>query len=341
MRWLSDATLDHLRQVVDWPDLTGSKYEVLEKIGQGGMASVYLARDRDLDRQVAVKVSHLRVADPAVGDRMLTEARIIARLEHPGIVPVHDVGRLPDGRLYYTMKLVRGSRLDEYSRQPASLSQRLLLFEKVCEAVAFAHTHGVIHRDLKPENIMVGAFGEVLVMDWGVARWGGDDSKPLPSTAGRRQSIEASPTAPAGTADGTVVGTPGYMSPEQARGEVEGIDQRTDVYALGALLHFLLTGSAPSADSPRDLTNPQSPAIPPVLAAICRRALAADPDHRYPGVGDLSDEVLRYLGGLRVQAYPEGILGATIRLASRYRSALWLIAAYLAMRLLLLFFTGG
>ncbi|HEV3163195.1 MAG TPA: serine/threonine-protein kinase, partial [Isosphaeraceae bacterium] len=170
MKWISDATIDHLKQVADWPELGGTKYEVIEKIGEGGMATVYLALDRELERPVALKVSRAAVTDTATGERMLREARTIARLEHPGIVPIHDAGVLPDGRLYFTMKLVRGQRLDECARQRTELSDRLLLFQRICEAVAFAHTHGVIHRDLKPENIMVGAFGEVLVMDWGLAK---------------------------------------------------------------------------------------------------------------------------------------------------------------------------
>src|SRR5689334_18747532 len=170
MKWLSDAVLDHLCQIADAPDLSGTKYELVEKIAQGGMAIVYLARDRDLDRPVALKILADLPFDPQAKSRMVNEARIIARLEHPGIVPVHDSGVLPDGRLYYAMKLVRGKRLDEHVGPTTPLSDVLRIFEKICEAVAFAHAQGVIHRDLKPQNIMVGSFGEVLVMDWGVAK---------------------------------------------------------------------------------------------------------------------------------------------------------------------------
>src|SRR5262249_2034305 len=170
MRWLSDAVLDHLSQVADGPDLSGTKYELVEKIARGGMASIYLAKDRDLDRPVALKVLSDPPSDPQARRRMVNEARIIARLEHPGIVPVHDSGVLPDGRIYYAMKLVRGKRVDEHVGRSTTLSELLGIFEKICQAVAFAHAQGVIHRDLNPQNIMVGPFGEVLVMDWGVAK---------------------------------------------------------------------------------------------------------------------------------------------------------------------------
>jgi serine/threonine-protein kinase len=172
------------------------------------MASVYLARDRDLDRELAIKVLNTPLIDPSVQERMLTEARIIARLEHPGILPVHDLGFLPDGRMYYAMKFVRGRRLDVYARQGASLPDLLRLFLRICDAVAFAHANGVVHRDLKPSNVMVGPFGEVLVIDWGVAK--------LMSESER---------------DGTILGTPGYMAPEQETGQAGRIDERTDVFA--------------------------------------------------------------------------------------------------------------
>src|SRR6185503_12470601 len=169
MRWLSDAAVDHLREVADRPDLAQTPYELQEPIARGGMGTVYRARDRRLDRDVAIKVMNAPAPAPAELERMRNEARILARLEHPGILPVHDLGALPDGRLFYVMKLVRGQRLDEaIAEQP--LHARLRTFGRICEAVAFAHAQGVVHRDLKPENVMVGPFGEVLVLDWGVAK---------------------------------------------------------------------------------------------------------------------------------------------------------------------------
>lgn len=170
MKWLSDKHLKHLLQMANDPDFGVTKYRLLEELSRGGMGTVYRAEDTELDREIAVKVLSGPAVDSELAQRMVREAQIIARLEHPGIVPVHDVGVLPDGRVFYAMKLVRGSRLDEYARQNESVKDRLRKFQAVCEAVAFAHVHGVIHRDLKPANIMIGSFGEVLVLDWGVAK---------------------------------------------------------------------------------------------------------------------------------------------------------------------------
>src|SRR5438128_8106250 len=177
------------------------------------MGTVYLARDSVLDLEVAVKVLDSVRDDRPVADHLQQEARILARLEHPGIVPVHDFGRLPDGRLFYAMKRVRGERLDRWAAG-VELHARLEVFLRICDAVAFAHAHGVVHRDLKPENVMVGEFGEVLVLDWGIARTGITD-------CGLRTADDGLRTADDGlrTADGLVAGTPTYMSPEQARGD--------------------------------------------------------------------------------------------------------------------------
>ena len=153
---------------VSLPEQFG-RYRILRELGRGGMGAVYLADDTVLGRKVALKVVATGVSDPAAAERMLREARIIARLEHPGIVPVHDAGALPDGRVFYAMKRVDGSRLDALA-PGMPLAERLRVFQRVCDAVAFAHAHGVIHRDLKPSNVMVGRFGEVLVMDWGIAK---------------------------------------------------------------------------------------------------------------------------------------------------------------------------
>src|SRR5215471_2718182 len=265
MRWLSDNAVDRLLEDADWPDLGDSKYVVIRKLGSGGMGTVYLAQDVELGRKVAVKV--MNIADPsgAFASRMMREAQIIALLEHPGIVPIHDVGTLYDGRVFYAMKLVHGRRLDE-SVDSASLSDLLRIFQKICEAVAFAHSHSVIHRDLKPENIMVGSFGEVLVMDWGVAkvltgRCSEPEQAPPEKRAETLDDIELADTLPlfgqppAQTGGGTIIGTPAYMAPEQATGRTELLDERSDIYALGAILYFLLTGRHPS-DSPEATTTP-------------------------------------------------------------------------------------
>jgi serine/threonine protein kinase len=310
--WLSDAALDHLCKVADWPDLGGTRYEAVEKIGQGGMGAVFLVKDRDLDRFVALKVMRTRPDDAAGKARMMAEAR----LEHPGIVPIHDAGVLPDGRFYYAMKFVHGKRLDEHVTPAMALPERLQLFQKICDTVGFAHARGIVHRDLKPQNVMVGPFGEVLVLDWGVAC-----------------EIETK-------TDGVAVGTPGYMPPEQAAGAVNPLDGRADVYALGGILYFLLAGRAPLGDYQNRPLPPRhfDRAIPRALEAVCLKALAADRAARYSDVPDLAADLADFLARRRVRAYPEGVVGAAVRLATTYRTVLTLLLAYLLMRVLLLLF---
>ena len=213
MGWLGDSAVARLRAIAAVPDLGDTRYELMEEIGRGGMGVVYLARDTQLERQVAVKVLNAADGSGEAADRLLAEARILARLEHPGIVPVHDAGALPDGRIYYAMKLVQGTRLDRFSETKPPLPELLRTFCRVCEPVGFAHSQGVFHRDLKPANIMVGKFGEVLVLDWGLAL------------------------------DGMTGGTPEFMAPEQARGD--GVNARSDVYGLGKTLAFLVRRGAP------------------------------------------------------------------------------------------------
>jgi serine/threonine protein kinase len=349
---LSDRTLDHLREVVEWPDLSETRYELRRELDRGGMGVVYAAHDRELHREVALKVLATAVADADSATRLRREARIIAGLEHPGIVPVHDVGTLPDGRVFYAMKLVSGQRLDALVRDRPPLTERLRVFLRVCEPVAFAHAHGVIHRDLKPENVMVGPFGEVLVMDWGVAKKLGPDEDGERSPGGR------SPAVAGGTAHGTVVGTPAWMAPEQARGDVEHTDARADVYALGAILYFLLTGRAPGAvggdvaeqatrtwvgyagDRPMEVLPVRrlDPEVPRPLEAICRKALAAEPQGRYATAADLAGDIASFTSGSSVSAFPEGPWRRTLRFGAKYRTPILLVAAYVAMRVLLLLF---
>jgi serine/threonine protein kinase len=350
MKRLSDATLDHLREVADRPDLDATRYEVLQLLARGGMGTVYLARDRELERRVALKVLSAPDSGPEAAARMLKEARIIAQLEHPGIVPVHDVGTLADGRVFYAMKLVDGSRLDHLVHEGRPLPELLRIFERICEPVAFAHAHGVIHRDLKPENVMVGAFGEVLVMDWGVAKLLREPALETGSGAPVR------PPSEGGTAHGTILGTPGYMAPEQARGEASGIDERADVFALGAILSFLLARAPGPPEAPgtssNTLTQPTRSAeapplvtlrrpnvvVPRPLEAICRKALAPEREARYASVQDLASDVSSFLAGGPVKAYPEGPLERTRRFARTYRTPILLILAYILMRTLLIAF---
>jgi len=215
MSWVSDDAVARLRGVAELPDFDGTRYELVREVGRGGMGVVYEALDRQLDRHVAIKVLATELASPQAAGRMRREARVIAGLEHPGIVPLHDVGTLADGRIFYAMKLVRGRRLDQLSREERGATELLRIFLRVCEAVALAHARGVVHCDLKPENVMAGEFGEVLVMDWGVARALGDPGD-----------------------EHVIAGTRGFMAPEQERGGA--VTPASDVYALGAMLRALL-----------------------------------------------------------------------------------------------------
>ena len=280
---LTDAAIDRLRALDDRPDFSGTRYDLLEPIGRGGMGIVFRGRDRELDRDVAIKVTTWSTAADA--DRLRTEARTLARLEHPGIVPVHDVGQLPDGRVFTVMTLVRGERLDTRAAT-LPLFDRLRLFDRICDTVSFAHASGLLHRDLKPANIMIGEHGQVLVLDWG-----------------------------GGTTDG-------YRAPEH---DSDRIDGRSDVFALGAILRDLVTISG--APTPRPLTS------------IVARATESDPDRRYASPAALAGDVRRFTDGAAVGAHRESPIEWTARQLRVYRTPLGLIAAYLAMRALLLFWS--
>jgi len=264
---ISDRALDRLHGLIAGPDLSGTRYQLVSELGRGGMATVYLARDTTLDRDVALKVLDWTV-DESSASRLAQEARILARLEHPGIVPVHDCGRLADGRLFYAMKRVRGERLDRWAEGRAT-HERLGAFLRICDAVAFAHAHGVVHRDLKPANVMVGEFGEVLVLDWGIAGVSGQ-SEP-----------------------GIVAGTPDYMAPEQVRGDRD-VDERADVFALGTILTGLagvgdrrkalaaIAAKATSADA-----LDRYPSVEALRADVARFMAGLAVDAHRESVGDL------------------------------------------------------
>jgi serine/threonine protein kinase len=340
MKFLSDSALERLREGAEAPDLAGTRYRLLHRIARGGMGVVYAAEDENLQRRVALKVLDVPGSDADLANRLIREARVLAALEHPGIVPVHDVGTLADGRVFYTMKFVEGQRLDKYIELVASVPDRLRIFLRICDAVAFAHARGVLHRDLKPANIMVGPFGEVLVMDWGLAKIlhrevsiTTREADPQATVFDRPKQTNIANDATeisVVTGQGTVMGTPGYMSPEQACGDVEHLDARSDIYSLGALLRFLLTGR-PEADS-----NPVGLRLDKSLAAICAKSTAAAPADRYPTVQEMALDVSRYLDGLAVGAHRESVFEKAGRFYRRYSVAILLIAAYLFMRMILL-----
>jgi serine/threonine protein kinase len=292
---ISDGAIDRLRDAASWPELD-ARYEVTGVAGYGGMGTVYVARDRVLDRDVAVKVLDIADSKGSRAERLLREAHILARLDHPGIVPVHDAGTLADGRAYYMMKLVNGRRLDEVIRDRAPLSTRLSIFSRILDAVAFAHAHGIVHRDLKPDNVMVGGFGEVYVMDWGVAQQGSGDD------------------------EAAIVGTPGFMPPEQAA--AENVDLRADVYALGVMLSQLAEDG------------------PPPLRAIAAKARRDDTAGRYQRVEDLAADLGRFVNQDPVDAYRESPFERLVRLYRRYEVPILLILAYIVMRFAVLVWRG-
>jgi eukaryotic-like serine/threonine-protein kinase len=293
---ISDRAIDRLRDAAAWPALD-ARYEITGIAGYGGMGTVYVARDHVLDRDVAVKV--LDVADQrgSRAARLQREAHILARLDHPGIVPVHDAGSLEDGRAFYVMKLVQGRRLDDLIRDRLPLANRLTVFGRILDAVAFAHAHGVVHRDLKPENVMVGGFGEVYVMDWGVAQDGAAD------------------------AEAAVVGTPGFMAPEQAL--AGGVDPRADIFALGVLLAHLIGDDAPAP-----------------LRSIAVKAGRQDASGRYQDIDAMAADLARFQSQDRVGAYQESALERAVRFYRRYELPILLIVAYIVMRFVVLVWRG-
>jgi serine/threonine protein kinase len=296
------------------------------------MGSVYAARDEQLGREVAIKVSNAAAPADDLDQRLRQEARVLARLEHPGIVPVHDAGLLDDGRWFYVMKLVRGDTLAEHARSLEHEAARLAVFERVVETVAFAHAAGIVHRDLKPSNVMVGQFGEVLVLDWGVARVlarasAGSAANATGAAGGVVSTVD-------GTAGGTRIGTSGFMAPEQARGDASSAGPPADVYALGALLFWMWTADTAPAnlDEISRVLGAASPAPSKRLAAMIRKCLSPDPTHRYASATELVADLARYRQGSAVSAYRETAIERAGRWLIRHQTFVWLVLTYLVMR---------
>ena len=346
---LQDALRRHAGDPEGSGDGRPARYAFEGELGRGGMGVVYRVRDLDLQRTLAMKVAGAGEeqipVDPALLTRFLDEAQVTGQLDHPGIVPLHELGIDPQGRVYFTMRLVKGQHLGEVIRLVRAgspewtLERALGVLVKACEAMAYAHSKGVVHRDLKPANVMTGRFGEAYVMDWGLAKVRGRATGPPPDAAQTARSVVRVAHPGEGAADGLVTmhgavfGTPLYMAPEQARGQVDQVDQRSDVYSMGALLYHLLAGHPPyvppdtlaSASTvlqwviegaPRPLRE-AAPRAPADLAAICERAMSREPADRYQDMLPLAEDLRRYLQGRPVSANPLSALTRTLRWSRR------------------------
>jgi eukaryotic-like serine/threonine-protein kinase len=307
----------------------GPGFQILRPLARGGLGEVFVARDAALNREVALKlIQKTQIDDPQGKGRFLLEAEITGGLEHPGIVPVYALGESADGRPFYAMRLVRGETLKErirkfheggsIRRQSLEFRQLLNHFERVCDVVAYAHSRGVLHRDLKPSNVMLGKFGETLVVDWGLA-------KPIERAGESTTTIDdeltlrpISGSSVQGTLIGAALGTPQYMSPEQAMGQLNRIGPASDVYSLGATLYCILTGHPPLAEindvgeilrrvALGDIPSARAskPEVPDTLESICKKAMSLQPEGRYPSAVSLAADIESWLADEPVQGFRE------------------------------------
>lgn len=345
------------------------------QIGKGGAGSVYRAWDEDLMRQVALKLLHKKYVDPVDGvdagqrrraqARFVHEAQLTAQLDHPGIVPVHDFGTTSTGRPYFTMKMVKGKTLGEvmelmHRRSGTwNLTRTLGAFIKACEAIAYAHDKGVIHRDLKPANIMVGKFGEVYVMDWGLLKRVERDERQFSPAITQFADLPASPemNALAGegiTEHGDALGTATYMSPEQAVGNLEEVGRGSDIYGLGSILYHILSGAPPfmaGGENPRVLEiieahrggdGPDSldlvaPRAPMELRRIAARAMAHRPEDRYATATEMANEVIAFIEGRVGKEWASSPVRSALRWARHRPSAAALTVLSVVLAGLLLY----
>lgn len=333
------------------PQRRGDRYEIRRELGSGGFGTVHLAYDHVLRREVALKEVRRDLSSGTgkhadLGARLLREVQITGQLEHPGIVPIYDLSESSADDAFYTMRVVRGQPLhqaiadlhaagDRNGVDRLELTRLLGAVVGICNAISHAHARGVMHRDLKPGNVVLGEFGEVILLDWGLAKLAGDPvSSPddVPPTG--RPAGQVATDTPHQTGDGGAVGTPAYMAPEQARGEPSA---HTDVYGIGAILFELLTGKAPHVgrDStgvlehilhrPTPRARSHGSWIPRELDAICARAMAREPGDRYPSPGDLAKDLQRYLADEPVSVFAEPLMWRVWRWMKRHRT--WTLAA--------------
>jgi serine/threonine-protein kinase len=322
-------------QTIDEPPRwAGPRYRVLRPHAEGGLGEVSVAEDTELHRQVALKEIKLRHAhQEASRRRFVLEAEITGGLEHPGVVPVYGLGVYPDGRLYYAMRFIQGDTLaaacqrfhtaEAVAFDALEFRQLLGRFVDVCQAVAYAHSRGVLHRDIKPANVMLGKFGETLLVDWGLAKVVGRAAGAVAGGVEEETLRPAAGSERVETVAGAAVGTPGFMSPEQAAGEVERLSPATDVYSLGAMLYMLLTSQAPLRGTITEVLQRTQEgawlpprkvkaAVPAALDAICRKAMALRPQERYASALELAADLDHWLADEAVSAYREPA-GARLR----------------------------
>jgi serine/threonine protein kinase len=329
----------------------GQRFRVLRPHAQGGLGAVFVALDTELHREVALKqILDDHADDPASRQRFLVEAEITGGLEHPGIVPVYGLGTYGGGRPYYAMRFIRGDSLKgaierfhadaavqtDPGRRSLELRRLLRRFTDVCNAIDYAHSRGVLHRDIKPGNVMVGKYGETLIVDWGLAKAAGHSDP----GSGERTLRPTSASGSAETLPGSALGTPAYMSPEQAEGALDRLGPRSDVYSLGATLYCLLTGRPPFAGEPGevlrvvqqgDVRPPRAivPTIDRALEAVCLKAMALRPEDRHGSCSALAEDIERWMADEPVSAWREPLSARARRWARHHRTGVTGAAAAL------------